>query len=1165
MNLRLDAARPYRALNDGGIPPTQLSVRRIINSVRLTVLAAAVCLALLPIRFVFAATDHQSEENPPGVELCYYADGPGREISGQINGRPFTNHARVFRVTVDEIEQDAFCTDLHNPIGSKQCHSNSGIGVTDPMVACVLQQHPPGKITDDDEAAAVQSAIWHFSDGFELSSSESIFNRYQTIISGVEEKYANGACAPVENWQLSVDVEDSVHFLQPIGESFRPDQHLVFVKLFGEDKPIANHTVQVSTDVGSLSWGAERGSVITVQTDGDGLAVIAVAHDQPGTATVEASTTVQLPVGTRVDPGPSIQKLVLSGTDSYRLRQEQQVEWIAGEKLVVKKFHDINRDGLFNHTDELIDWSVEICEAGTDNCFVSELGESGSRIFALNPEKQYDVCELMQDDWVATTPVCHQNLSLPQSLWFGNVQLPALLIQKFHDLNGNGLQDDGEPGIVGWPFQIMRVNGEELISTYSGNTDIDGRLGYSNIGYHTYQINELFPSGETWYPSTPASQSVAVREKQTYTATFGNLKPATLTVDKTWLIDSVEVTPPAGTTTTACVRRTGPGDAAMPISPMVDGQELTLDSQGYYCYDRVVESVTFTNLWPGLYEIIEIPPGDWTPVVIPEAVFLESGQNFHTAGFVNSTTTAAIGDYVWFDRNQNGIQESGERGVADVVVHLLGADGSELDQTSTDSVGQYLFDNLMPGDYYLRFEPPVDFEVSPPNQLSSNNVDSDTIDSDIDPTTGETALTTLLPGEFDMSWDAGIYMPTSPSFQFEKYINGNEADSLDDAVVSETNQILAFRYEVVNDGDTPLIWSALIDDVFGDLSLECRLPKDIAVGRTEACTISRLAEEFPNGKVNIGTVTLLEGTPEDQPPGNNPPLPTQSDEAWYRTPLATIPATLGDKVWLDVNQNGLQDNGEEGVPAVQAMLLDEDGQSRGTITATNDEGLYTFDELAPGNYIVEFTIPYGYTLTQPFQGSDRAIDSNASLVDLYTARTPVVTLNEGDTDLTIDAGLVFAPPRLQVAKESQLATINPGSLVTYTIHYTNAGGSDAVNVNIVEQVPQHTVFVAANSTSGWACDSNNSGSVCTYNLGSVPANFASTEPILFVVRVNDPLPITVTQIVNVISIRDDGNPDLPIGSGYPAVIVPVQHFVLGEPPQPEPIPNQRVIYLPLID
>ncbi len=60
---------------------------------------------------------------------------------------------------------------------------------------------------------------------------------------------------------------------------------------------------------------------------------------------------------------------------------------------------------------------------------------------------------------------------------------------------------------------------------------------------------------------------------------------------------------------------------------------------------------------------------------------------------------AALGDFVWYGTNEDGLQDVGEVGIPDVTVHLYNCTGGLVHTTTTDADGYYLFDNLMPGDY----------------------------------------------------------------------------------------------------------------------------------------------------------------------------------------------------------------------------------------------------------------------------------------------------------------------------------------------------------------------------------------------------------------------------------------------------------------------------------
>ncbi|MEZ4961588.1 MAG: SdrD B-like domain-containing protein [Saprospiraceae bacterium] len=121
---------------------------------------------------------------------------------------------------------------------------------------------------------------------------------------------------------------------------------------------------------------------------------------------------------------------------------------------------------------------------------------------------------------------------------------------------------------------------------------------------------------------------------------------------------------------------------------------------------------------------------------------------------------ASLGNYVWYDVNHNGQQDSGETGVDGVILQLfdLGTDGVKsgddnlVSLDTTDANGFYLFENLNPGSYYVMLDPATLPAYYNP---TIQNVGDDTTDSDADEM-GMTQVVVLSPEENDLTVDIGI-------------------------------------------------------------------------------------------------------------------------------------------------------------------------------------------------------------------------------------------------------------------------------------------------------------------------------------------------------------------------------------------------------------------------
>jgi protocatechuate 3,4-dioxygenase beta subunit len=379
-------------------------------------------------------------------------------------------------------------------------------------------------------------------------------------------------------------------------------------------------------------------------------------------------------------------------------------------------------------------------------------------------------------------------------------------------------------------------------------------------------------------------------------------------------------------------------------------------------------------------------------------------ENDIDAGLIFSqpAVLASIGDKVWNDLDNDGIQDANEPGMAGITVTLFDGSGNVVGSTVTDANGNYIFNNLPAGNYQVGFTLPAGFVFSPKDQGVDDNTDSDVNTSGVN--FGRTDIFALAAGEQKTNVDAGLVASQSLTSVGDLVWNDIDHDGVQDAgepgIAGVTVQLFTPGPDgIVGNGDDVLVNTTVTDAngiyMFTGVAAG---PYYIKVTPPAGYTISPQdagANDFTDSDINgSGNTAKFNVTA-------TPVVDTRYDAGLYLTSPAGT-STLGDFVWNDYDGDGVQDAGEPGVPGIMVILYNNAGNPVDTVY-TDINGNYKFTDLAAGNYSVGFkNLPAGYSFTNQDLGGNDNTDSD---VNTGTGRTGTIVVPAATNVTNVDAGI----------------------------------------------------------------------------------------------------------------------------------------------------------------
>ena len=596
------------------------------------------------------------------------------------------------------------------------------------------------------------------------------------------------------------------------------------------------------------------------------------------------------------------------------------------------------------------------------------------------------------------TPVAPTNTPLPGGT--------AILGDRvWNDLNVNGVQDIGERGVAGVALQLLAGCSGATVVT-SKNTNANGEFTFANLAAGQYRVRITIPSGF----------AVTLRDTIPDDDYDSDFEPTGESICITLLAAEENYRVDAGITQGAVPTLT-PTNTFTPVPPTV--------------------TPTPTN----------------TPTPLgPTATPTRSG-------------TGILGDRVWNDLNVNGVQDVGERGVAGVPVDLLvGCTGTAVMATrNTNANGEFTFSNLADDQYRLRVTKPTGYSIT-----IQDAIDDDDYDSDMDPT-GVSPCLILGVGEQNFRVDAGITQgvvptPTPPPTRGPVACPGN-------LVVNGSFEASFANWQI---GVYTTAQLTLTSDAFGGTQAALLqgsggvfISQPIAIIPNANYTLRAYGKStnglvfhsvglnfYDNNSNRVGqafarvtAATYQQVTATLATPAGavfaEVYLYTDGGVAYFgddlcvtytggptATPTPSGNSTVGDRVWHDLNTNGVQDIGERGLANVRVDLLSTcSGTTLLQTRQTNSNGEYLFANIANGQYRIRVTALGGYTFTLRDAIGDDQYDSDVDSSGVSACLTLAAGQENYDVDAGLTQGAVPTPTNTPAGPTATPTPIGSGSAI----------------------------------------------------------------------------------------------------------------------------------------
>lgn len=737
------------------------------------------------------------------------------------------------------------------------------------------------------------------------------------------------------------------------------------------------------------------------------------------------------------------------------------------------KFLDLNGNGI-QEPGEAGFGGVEIFADLNDNGerdagephTITELGgdvEGSYELSGLLPGS-YVIRETTPENFTVTTPASGgHSVSVAagdvlENVDFGNSPQGAVSGKVWRDMNGDGVENIGDPWLAGITVYVdMNVNGQPDDFEPQAETGILGHYSIPNVAAGEHRVRQVVPAG--WVATHPGGNQphlVQVTGGESTTGVdFGNARAQGFEGWKWSDINGNRSPDPnepgvPGVVIYVDLNENAERDEGEPWAiTREDDPRTEEDEAGRYHisfpFDLSTEAAreALEQHLGNTYLVREVVPDNFEQT-FPEPGFHDARLDNEPRDFANRPTGAIHGT-AWDDLNANGIWDNSEPGLPGVTIYLDvnsngvldGGDVSTLSvaddpATAANEAGRYAFTGLSLGTYTVLM-------VASPGYTHS----------------------------YPMSFDHKV------EFTEASFVEGVNFGSFEHAEVEGVKWIDQDGDGARGPNEPGLAGVVIYSDLNGNGFLDEGEPSTISrqSGSPDAAlgayVLSGLVpgdhtirEVVPQGYLQTSPGVELLG--EIPIPGSHS-LTLEAGQTATGADFANQPllGNVAGLVWVDSDQDGQRDADEPGLPGVTIYLdvnrndLFDAGDLRAVsacddpATRANEAGTYEIAGVSAGSYLIREVVPAGYALPPilrlPVAVNALSTTDGVNFANVRTQGSPVLSTCE------VPAG------RIRTTGEAAQETANTPAAPT-------ALGSTEVQAAAQGVVPQPTTFAPTDTS-----------------------------------------------------------------------------------------------------